>query len=72
MSVRVLAGRPLLTPRGPVRSADAIYISRPADQELFKYLMDGVFSYVLGPRQIGKTSLRMRVTELLRDRKSVV
>lgn len=64
-SHRILASRPLLTPRGPVRSADAIYIRRPADEELFKNLLDGVFSYVLGPRQIGKTSLRMRVTELL-------
>jgi hypothetical protein len=55
----------MLTPRGPVSRADAIYVRRPADDELRTSLASGVFSYVLGPRQIGKTSLSMRVAEQL-------
>lgn len=66
MSVpRLISGRPALTPLGPVSRADALYIQRPGDKDLLHYLNAGVLCYVLGPRQIGKTSLRMRVTREL-------
>jgi hypothetical protein len=43
----------------------SIYIERPADQELFETLLRGDFCYVLSTRQIGKSSLRLRVSKRL-------
>lgn len=37
-----------------------LYIERPADQELFSALRQGLPCHVLAPRQIGKTSLAIR------------
>ncbi|WP_437674040.1 AAA-like domain-containing protein [Sorangium sp. So ce131] len=44
----------------------AIYIERPADRELFDALRRGELCYVLSTRQIGKSSLRLRVSRQLR------
>ncbi|WP_438024935.1 AAA-like domain-containing protein [Sorangium sp. So ce233] len=44
----------------------AIYIERSADRELFEALRDGELCYLLSTRQIGKSSLRLRVSRRLR------
>lgn len=49
---------------GAVRQ-DAFYVSRPADVELPAALLNGEFCYVLAPRQIGKSSLRVRTRHFL-------
>lgn len=49
---------------GAVRQG-AFYISRAADDELPAALLDGEFCYVLAPRQIGKSSLRVRTKQRL-------
>ena len=36
-----------------------LYVERPADDELPRVLAEGEFCYVLAPRQIGKSSLRV-------------
>lgn len=49
---------------GAVREG-GFYVSRPADRELPAALLRGEFCYVLAPRQIGKSSLRVRTKQLL-------
>lgn len=39
---------------------DPTYVERTADSELHQALLKGQFSYVLGPHQMGKSSLRIR------------
>src|SRR5436309_3190425 len=52
-------------PGGTLRPGDALYVERPADRELPDALLRGEFCYVLGPRQIGKSSLRVRAMRRL-------
>ncbi len=40
---------------------DALYIERRADRTLLDLLLRGEAAYVLGPRQVGKSNLRIRV-----------
>jgi tetratricopeptide (TPR) repeat protein len=44
---------------------DAFYAERPADRELPAALLRGELCWVLGPPQVGKTSLRLRAQERL-------
>ncbi|MEM8778446.1 MAG: AAA-like domain-containing protein [Cyanobacteria bacterium P01_G01_bin.49] len=41
------------------------YVVRTADEELYQSLKTGAFCYVLNSRQVGKSSLRVRVTKRL-------
>ena len=53
-----------LQPTGALRE-DSLYIERASDQELFDALLAGEFCSVLAPRQIGKSSLRVRTARQL-------
>lgn len=44
------------------------YVERAADRELFEGLLGGQFCYVLTSRQMGKSSLMVRIAQKLRDR----
>ncbi|MCZ8055605.1 MAG: hypothetical protein O9329_12790, partial [Microcystis sp. LE19-12.2C] len=43
------------------------YIERNADQELLTALKNGQFCYIFNCRQMGKSSLRVRVTHILQQ-----
>src|SRR5258708_31308168 len=51
---------------GTVQASGGVYITRPADEELFRLCMEGAYAYVLTSRQMGKSSLRFAVSERLR------
>ena len=50
---------------GGAVQADALYVERRGDRELLDALRHGEFCYILAPRQIGKSSLRIRVARTL-------
>lgn len=50
---------------GTVQAGEGVYISRQADQELLELCREGVFAYVLTPRQMGKSSLMVQTAAQL-------
>src|SRR5215469_2442248 len=52
---------------GTLRRDAPSYISRAADQDLYKFLQVGEFCYVLTARQMGKSSLMVRTAVRLRE-----
>ncbi|HEY8378937.1 MAG TPA: AAA-like domain-containing protein, partial [Nannocystis sp.] len=52
---------------GGAVQAGSFYIERKADRELLSALERGDFCYILAPRQIGKTSLRVRAAKRLQQ-----
>jgi hypothetical protein len=57
----------LYTFGGTVQAGDGLYIPRQADQELLTLCLEGAFSYVLTPRQMGKSSLMIRTARQLTE-----
>jgi WD40 repeat protein len=55
----------LYTIGGAVQADGGLYLPRVADDELLELCRTGNFSYVLTPRQMGKTSLMVRTAERL-------
>jgi WD40 repeat protein len=51
---------------GPVQPRRGCYIERTADRRLLETLLDGEYCYVLGPQQIGKSSLVAKTAGRLR------
>jgi WD40 repeat protein len=56
----------VLSAGGTVQASGGTYIKRPADDELFQLCMEGTYAHVLTSRQMGKSSLRVAVSERLR------
>ncbi|KYF63694.1 hypothetical protein BE11_44985 [Sorangium cellulosum] len=46
----------------------SFYVERPADRQLPEALLDGRYCHILAPRQIGKSSLRVRTARALAER----
>jgi len=60
------SGKNFYVTGGSLRADTPSYIERQADEELYVCLKQGEFCYVLTPRQMGKSSLRVRITTRLR------
>ena len=52
---------------GALNTESQTYVPREADNELYSALVASEYCYVLAPRQTGKSSLRVRVTDRLRN-----
>jgi WD40 repeat protein len=52
---------------GSLKLNSTCYVTRPADEELFQSLLDGEICYVFNARQMGKSSLQLRVGQRLAD-----
>ena len=57
---------PFFTAGGTLRPDAPSYIARPADEELYRQILEAQFCYVLTARQRGKSSLMVRVAGRLR------
>lgn len=65
MNHRPLAAHPFQA--GGALGQGSLYVRRTADDDLFGSLSAGYYCHVLAPRQIGKTSLCVRVAARLRE-----
>jgi hypothetical protein len=52
---------------GTVQASGGLYIPREADRELLRLCREGRFAYVLTARQLGKSSLMVRTSEMLEE-----
>jgi WD40 repeat protein len=57
----------LFTVGGTVQANKKLYLNRQADQQLLELCRAGTFTYVLAPRQLGKSSLMMRTARRLTE-----
>lgn len=56
----------IFTVGGTVQAGEGIYIPRQADDQLLEFCREGAFSYILTPRQMGKSSLMLSTAERLK------
>ncbi|MGK7939458.1 MAG: AAA-like domain-containing protein [Crocosphaera sp.] len=56
---------------GAIPPSSILYVTRKADEEFYENLKNGKFCYVLNSRQMGKSSLRVRTIERLRNEQIV-
>src|SRR5262245_32612654 len=52
---------------GALPSNSPAYVKRPADEELFNWILARQFCYVFAPHHMGKSSLMLRTSELLQE-----
>jgi WD40 repeat protein len=52
---------------GSLKLSSTCYVTRQADEELFQTLLDGEICYVFNARQMGKSSLQLRVSQRLAE-----
>ena len=57
----------VFTTGGTVQASPGIYLSRQADSQLLQLCQQGTFTYVLTPRQMGKSSLMVATANTLRQ-----
>jgi WD40 repeat protein len=57
----------IFTIGGTVQAGSGIYLTRQADEDLLAGCLRGAFTYVLTPRQMGKSSLMVATAERLRS-----
>lgn len=62
-----MANKNIFTIGGTVQAGEGIYIPRHADDQLLDLCREGAFSYILTPRQMGKSSLMLRTAERLKS-----
>ena len=55
------------TTGGTVQAGGGVYLKRSSDEELLQACQEGVFTYVLTSRQMGKSSLMTHAAEQLRS-----
>lgn len=55
----------IYTVGGTVQAGNGIYIRRKADDELLSLCKEGIFAYILSPRQVGKSSLMVHTAQEL-------
>lgn len=53
---------------GTMHRKSRSYVSRSADDDLFSFVLNRQFCYILTPRQMGKSSLTVRTAQRLRER----
>ena len=63
---------PFYVTGGTLASDAPSYVERQADRDLYEGLKQGVFCYVLTPRQMGKSSLMVRTADRLRKMNTAV
>ncbi|MBN1352216.1 AAA-like domain-containing protein, partial [candidate division KSB1 bacterium] len=62
-----MADKTMYTVGGTVQAGTGVYIPRKADEDLLALCRESKFTYILTPRQMGKSSLMMRTAERLRQ-----
>ena len=63
-----MANSGFYTVGGTLPASGGIYVSRLADQDLLQLCREGVFAYILTPRQMGKSSLMVQTAERLKQK----
>lgn len=65
INLKMIDGPFRLAVGGDVQASNGSYLRRDVDEQLYQACLEGKFAYVLACRQIGKSSLKNAVAELL-------
>src|ERR1017187_6406793 len=64
--VRMTESENFYTSGGTLGRSARSYVTRRADDDLLRHMLNGDFCYVLTSRQVGKSSLMVRIADTLR------